>query len=261
MHFNPRHLVRLLQALLLTLPLALTSTAAAVALPNPATTTTTTTPPPPDARYPTRSIAGVSLIDTPLVRAAHDLAYQQYGAQPFIYGHVMRSWLFGALLLSHNGSLASRVDREVHAVAVLLHDLGWVRGSPFVSPDKRFEVDGAEAAREFVRNFTAASASAEGVAVDYADWSSDESRKLQLVWDAIALHTQKSIAAYKEPVVAATCNGIMMEFFGPSYGVEQAEYDAVLAAFPADDFLPRTNETFIWLAETKPETTYGEFCL
>lgn len=154
----------------------------------------------------------------------------------------MRSWLFGALILSHNTTLAAEVDLEVHAVATLLHDLGVAEGSAFISADRRFEVDGAVAARGFLGNNTGDS------------W---DSHRVQLVWDAIALHTQRSIARYKEPVVAVTSDGIQMEFFGVDYGVTQAEYDAVTAEYSWDDFLPSFNSTLLWLAETKPATTYG----
>jgi hypothetical protein len=164
----------------------------------------------------------------------------------YLYKHVMRGWLFGALILSHNATLAADVDLEVHAVAALLHDLGVAEGSAFISADRRFEVDGAVAAREFLSGSPDAGSSA---------W---DAHRVQLVWDSVALHSQRSIARYKEPAVAVTSDGIWMEFFGTDYGVTQAEYDAVLAEYPWDDFLPGFNSTLLWLAETKPATTYGK---
>jgi hypothetical protein len=206
-----------------------------------------TTAQPVDAPYssspPMRNIAGVSVIDTPIVRAAQSLARQH--SADFAYNHVMRSWLFGALLLKHNATLSDSVDLEVHAVATLLHDLGWDQtpGSPFISLDRRFEVDGAFAARDFVRNN-----------VHGKQWSD---RRVQLVWDAIALHTIPSISNYKELEVMSTGRGILSDFQGPLGGVTAQEYAAVVTSFPATEMRNGMNSTIIWLCQTKPATTYG----
>ncbi|KAL2155639.1 hypothetical protein VTH82DRAFT_381 [Thermothelomyces myriococcoides] len=195
--------------------------------------------------YPRRILGGVSVVDTPIVRAAEAFA-KQHG-QDFAYKHIMRSWLFGALVVQHNETLRAAVDPEVHAVAALLHDLGWdqTEGSPLVSLDRRFEVDGAIAARDFIR------------AHEDGRWW--EERRVQLVWDSIALHTQESIAQYKELDVQAVYKGIMLDFQGPGFGVTEDEYAAVVREFPRDDLLQGANETIVWLCRTKPATTYGEF--
>ncbi|KAK7955976.1 ankyrin-2 [Apiospora aurea] len=150
----------------------------------------------------------------------------------------MRGWLFGVLLWNHhlaqqqiqiqiqasnghhnastttttpNVDLATEsFDLEVHAVAALLHDLGWDRtpNSPYVSPDRRFEVDSAIASRAFLsehhqHNHT------------HSAW---DHRRTQLVWDAIALHTTASISQHKEAEVRVVGQGIMMDFYGPQLG-------------------------------------------
>jgi len=109
----------------------------------------------------------------------------------------MRSLLFGFTIADNIPSLQSR-DREVHALAAILHDLGWDTTDTFVSSDKRFEVDGANAARSFVQQEVSRSG--------LGDW---DGHRLQLLWDAIALHTTPSIAQHKEPEVAATGLGIV----------------------------------------------------
>jgi hypothetical protein len=40
----------------------------------------------------------------------------------------MRTWLFGALVISHNTTLPQTLDLEVHAIGSMLHDLGLVPG-------------------------------------------------------------------------------------------------------------------------------------
>jgi hypothetical protein len=159
-------------------------------------------------RYPRRSIGGVFVVDTPLVRAAQEFA-RQHG-DDHTYKHIMRSWLFGTLMLQHNATFQAIVDPEVHAVASILHDLGWDRApnSSVVTHDHRFEVDGAIAAREFIH------AHPHG-----RHW---EKRRVQLVWDAIALHTERRIAYFKEPEVEAVSKSILLDFLGPGMGVPEA---------------------------------------
>lgn len=213
------------------------------------TITTTTVAPPYGTDYPRRTIANVTVIDTPIVRAAQDFARAHMS--DFVFKHVMRGWLLGALVAAHNATLAAGLDLEVHAVAALLHDLGWDRtpGSVIVSADRRFEVDGAFAARDFV----VANATAPGD----SRW---DARRLQLVWDAIALHPQRSIFQYKEVEVQVAGFGITADFLGPLDGITRPEFDAVVAEFPRDDLQKGVNDTLLWLCQSKPVTTYGESC-
>lgn len=197
--------------------------------------------------FPMREIAGVPVVDTPVVRDAE--LYMRQHSSDWLYKHVMRSLLFGTLIIQHNDTLASAIDLETHAVATLLHDLGWERqlNSSIVSTDRRFEVDGAIAARDFLHEHD-----------DGKLW--DDSR-IQLVWDSIALHTERSIAYYKELTVQVVSKGISMDFSGPAFGVTDEEYAAVLEQFPQDDLVDGVNNTFIWLCQTKPGTTYGQSTL
>jgi len=68
-----------------------------------------------------------------------------------------------------------------------------------MSNDKIFEVDGAEAAREFIRR--------EGG----KEW---DERRLQLVWDSIALHSFVEVSKYKEIEAQLTAAGTSTELFG-----------------------------------------------
>lgn len=86
--------------------------------------------------------AGIELVNTPLVKDAVDLA--QTHSAPYIFNHIMRSWLF-AVRISEKTNL--KADPELLAVATVLHDLGLT--DRFSGP-KRFEVDGANAARDFL---------------------------------------------------------------------------------------------------------------
>lgn len=202
----------------------------------------------PHQRLPHRTIAGISVIDTPIVRDAQK--YARENSEEGLYGHVMRSWIFGAAMLSHNETLRSLVDEEVHAVAALLHDLGLDQrpNSPIVSADKRFEVDGAIAARNFIRSHR-----------DGRRW--DEVR-VQRVWDAIALHAELKIVPFKEIDVATVSRSVGLDFSEPAEGITQEEHDRVMKEFPNVNPRDRIIQSMGWLCRLKPETTYGELiCL
>lgn len=95
---------------------------------------------------PTKVIASVTAPDTPLINKAYEFA--RGNLEDFAFNHVVRSWLFASFIGDHIPPLQGR-DIELHSIAALLHDLGWSKSPELISKDKRFEVDGANAAREF----------------------------------------------------------------------------------------------------------------
>jgi hypothetical protein len=197
-------------------------------------------------RYPHRTVANVSVIDTPLVRAS--LTYAREHSDDVVYAHLMRCWLLGTLMISHNATLSSTIDPEAFAVATLLHDLGLDRSpnnTDIVSPDRRFEVDGAIAARNFIKSHTHG-----------RKW---DARRVQLVWDAIALHGEARFALFKEPEVAAVSTAVSLDFDEPRLGVTQEEFDTVVTAFPKVGRREHVIETFTWLCSTKPNSTYDNY--
>src|SRR5438067_13574752 len=67
----------------------------------------------------TRLLAGVAVPDTPVISRA--IEYARKHSEPYLFNHVMRSWLFAVLLAQLNQSVH---DAEVLAVTTILHDLG-----------------------------------------------------------------------------------------------------------------------------------------
>ena len=190
-----------------------------------------------------RTLAGVALIDSPVVNAA--LEYARAHNDNMSFNHIYRSWVFGALIASKLPKFAN-VDLEIHAVSAILHDLAWDYKSVFSTPDKRFEVDSANAAREFIDRMA-------------PQW---DSRKRQLVWDGIALHTTGSIARYKEPEVALCHLGISADFIGPAFPegvISRADFNAVIQELPRLDFKEGVKQILCNLCIHKPETTYDSF--
>src|SRR5271154_2757688 len=151
--------------------------------------------------------AGIKVPDTALVRDAIDLSRSLL--EPFLFNHVMRSWLFG-IVLAEGGAIAP--DAELLAIAAILHDLGLTEQ---YKEENRFEVDGANAARAFLKD--------RGISA----------QQMQLVWDAIALHTTPTIALHKEPEVVMTHLGIAVDVLG--FGLDRIpdhKQRSILAEFP-----------------------------
>lgn len=185
------------------------------------------------------------MIDTPIVRASVDFARSHLDND--VYNHVMRAWILGALMINKNSTLREVVDIEVHAVGTLLHDLGLDRRpySDTVSRDRRFEVDGAIAAREFIRRHEQGK-----------NW---EERRVQLVWDSIALHAERRIATFKEPEVQMVSRSSALDINNrPEYGITSDEYATIVKEFRKDGFKTALNDSFVWLCETKPVSTIGK---
>lgn len=74
---------------------------------------------------PTTKIANIEVVNTPLVQSAAKLIEGFKPLQPYLYNHLMRSWLFGAAALNNNETLKAEIDLELQAVGAMLHDLGW----------------------------------------------------------------------------------------------------------------------------------------
>lgn len=93
---------------------------------------------------------------------------------PLVYNHCVRAYLYARELATVNGFRAEvDFDDELLYLSCMLHDLGAV---DYANGSQRFELDGADAAADFLRS--------KGV---------DEAR-VQTVWNAVALHTSDGIA-------------------------------------------------------------------
>jgi hypothetical protein len=179
-------------------------------------------------------LAGVTVPDTLLVSQA--IGYAEDHTPPFLFNHVMRSWLFAAALAEAN---ETPHDAEVLALATILHDLGLAAA---FQGRLRFEVEGANAARDFALKM--------GV---------DEDRA-QLVWDGVALNSTPSLALYKQPEVALCTAGTVIDWAGQ--GTERLTKDqvaAILDAFPRLEMKQRFTSAVCGIAMTRPETTYDNF--
>src|SRR5712664_1658856 len=176
----------------------------------------------------------LKLPDSRTVRDAY--AQAETESQPWLFNHVVCSWLYGAKLTQHRG-LAP--DAELVAVSVLLHDLGLARGG---APDRRFEVLGADLGRAFALSH------------DMGE------RRAEAAWDSIALHTTPSIAQHKGTDVACCQNGIACDYGGVGYQ-ELVEDDktVILSAYPRLDMKNMLTTWLCRIATNHPNTTRDNF--
>ncbi|KAF2494431.1 hypothetical protein BU16DRAFT_589275 [Lophium mytilinum] len=196
----------------------------------------------------TQVLGGITVPNTAAITAA--ISYARAHSDDMTYNHIMRSFLFGHCIATKLPHLKN-FDSEAHAVAAILHDLGWDSTGELISKDKRFEVDGANAARDFLRSLNAKGGES---------W---DERRLQLVWDAIALHTTASVVAHKEPECVACWLGIVADFAGPDHSPEGsltwAEYDGIVKEYPRLKMITGIKEILCGFCRSKPETTYDNF--
>jgi HD domain-containing protein len=175
----------------------------------------------------------VAIPDTQLVREATELIRS---VEPdLLYYHSLRVFAYGTL---QGDRLGLVYDPELLYVGAMFHDIGLVEGHR--SAHDRFEVDGANAARDFLHSH--------GVRGD----------ALRIVWDAIALHTTPGIPKYKEPEVALVTAGVDLDVLGLGYDdITPEARDAVLAAFPRVDFKESIIQAFADGMAHRPETAFG----
>jgi hypothetical protein len=180
------------------------------------------------------TIAGIRIPDSKLAQEATELIRDT--ESPLLFHHSTRVYLFGALAGVRK---KLTVNPELLYIGAIFHDLGLT--PEYRSATERFEVDSANAARDFLRRH----------GIDEAS--------IDIVWDAISLHTTPGIPPHKKPEVALVQAGVEVDVLGIGYFdlTDEQRYQ-VLAAHPRGDhfkegIIHAFNEGF----KHKPETTFG----
>ncbi|MDB5342248.1 MAG: hypothetical protein JWP89_625 [Schlesneria sp.] len=180
------------------------------------------------------NVSGVSVPDSKL---AHEVTeFVRDTESPLLFNHSSRVYYFGALAGKHRGL---KFDSEMLYVGAMFHDVGLVPA--YRSQNDRFEVDGANAARDFLRSHE----------INEAD--------IDTVWNAIALHTTPGIPQHMHPVVALVSAGVEMDVVGIKYSsYSDGERNAVVASHPREsDFKNEIINAFYDGIQHKPDTTFG----
>ncbi|HEY4805954.1 MAG TPA: HD domain-containing protein [Paraburkholderia sp.] len=182
----------------------------------------------------TPTLADVAIPDSKLAREITELVRDT--ESPLLFHHSSRVYYFGALA---GRRLDLKFDRELLYAGAMFHDMGLTHTHS--SEHERFEVDGANAARDFLRSH--------GIA----------QQDIDLVWTAIALHTTPGIPQHMHPVVALVTAGVEMDVLGIAYDqFSNAEREAVIHAHPrSEHFKEDIIQTFYDGIKHKPATTFG----
>lgn len=178
------------------------------------------------------TIGGIVAPDSDLARKAAGLAEQAHSK--VLLNHVHRTWWFAEFL---GRKREMKYDRELLYIASMLHDLGL---SASHAADKRFEVDGADAATRFL------------LANDYPK------SKAEIVWDAIALHALADIADRRQPEVALVHFGAYVDVMGLRMEeITPSLIDDTLALYPRIGMKAAFTEALAEVARKKPHTAIG----
>ncbi|MDE1179887.1 HD domain-containing protein [Paraburkholderia sp.] len=181
-----------------------------------------------------KTIAGIDLPDSAMAQDA-TMLIRGMESESMLH-HSIRSFLFGALTGQRE---RTAFDADLLYVGALFHNVGLhpqYRHSP-----NRFEVDSANAARDFLSRY------------NVPDVATRE------VWEAIALHTTPGISEHMPALVALMSAGVQMDVRGARYDDFTAhQRDEIVQAYPRErGFKEALIESYALGMQSRPETTFG----
>jgi HD domain len=182
----------------------------------------------------TEIVAGIKVPDSAMARAATELVRDT--EDDLLYNHSRRVFFWGALTGDRR---ELKYDPELLYIGAMFHDMGLT--AAHASADLRFEVDGANAARDFLRGY--------GI----------NERDIEDVWAAIALHTTPGIPEHMRPTIALVTAGVEMDVLGLAYDdFSKAHRDHVCVHHPREaNFKEGIIDHFAQGTIRKPLTTFG----
>jgi hypothetical protein len=171
--------------------------------------------------------------DTQMTREATGLLREF--STPLLFNHSHRVFFWANELGRQSGE---KFDVELVFICAAFHDLGLLK--KFSSATDRFEVDSANAVRQFLEHHRVPAA------------------RIQTAWDAIALHTTPGIAAYKPLEVELLQNGVALDVLGIGYEIfPEGLRKSVVAQYPRENFKQDIAKAFLAGFEHKTQTTEG----
>jgi len=180
------------------------------------------------------TIARIAIPDSKLAREATELVKETEST--LLFRHSTRVFLWGALAGARR---KLKFDPELLYIGAMFHDMGLTEKHR--SRTERFEVDSANAARDFLRGHNIPEES------------------IDIVWDAISLHTTPGIPQHKKPEVALVTVGVETDVLGMGHeALTEEERQAVLSAYPrGEGFKQGIINAFYDGFGYKPDTTFG----
>lgn len=179
-------------------------------------------------------VAGIAIPRTPLAAKAEQ--YVRSAEPGFLFNHSVRTYLFGAVQLKARGM---SFDAETAYVAALFHDLGLVPAA--ASPNRSFEIDGADSAEAFVEANGGSPAQA------------------RTVWNAIVAHDMGGkYQSHQSPEALLLGSGAGSDVDGVDpRTVPPAFVEKVLGAYPRLQFKVRFTAAAIDHCRRKPTSQIG----
>ncbi|MGV9268203.1 HD domain-containing protein [Kitasatospora sp. NPDC003701] len=164
--------------------------------------------------------------------ASDTIRYAQALLPAALFHHSLRTYLYGRLLGERRGLRPDRdYDDELLFLGCALHDSGL---SAEGNGDQRFELDGADLAVRFLTD--------RGVPPDRTD----------VVWDAIALHTDREIALRKRPEIALVALGAGFDLGGGPTELPDGYADRVHRLLPRLSTAAVLHDSIVGQALAKP---------
>lgn len=152
-----------------------------------------------------------------------------------LINHSIRVYLFAA---EQGRQQKLRFDPELLYVAAAFHDLGLIK--KFSSATERFEVDGANAVRQFLSTHNV------------------PEEQIETAWQAIALHTTPGVTHYMRPEVALLQSGVLLDVLGKGFDQFPSELrDEIVSSYPRKQFKERFLQEYFGGFAHKPATTFG----
>jgi len=171
--------------------------------------------------------------DSSLAKGATDILRGH--STEVLINHSIRVYLFAA---EQGRQQKLRFDAELLYVAAAFHDFGLLK--KFSSANERFEVDGANAARQFLATHNI------------------PEEQIQTAWQAIALHTTPGITHHMRPEVALLYSGVGLDVLGKGLDQFPSELrDEIVARYPRKNFKQRFLQEYFAGFAHKPGTTFG----
>jgi UTP:GlnB (protein PII) uridylyltransferase len=182
----------------------------------------------------TQNIHGIRIPDSKIARETTEFIRDT--ENDLLFNHSSRVYYWGALA---GQARELKVDQELLYVGCMFHDIGLTH--EHCSCDKRFEVDGANAAKAFLQSHGIAPA------------------EVDKVWTAIALHTTPGIPEFMAPEIALLTAGVEMDVLGIGYeNVSDTVREEVTAIHPREEnFKEAIIGEFYNGIKHRPQTTFG----
>lgn len=180
------------------------------------------------------TLQNVRIPDSKLAREITELVRE---TEPdLLFNHSSRVYLFAASAGLRRGL---KFDDELLYAGAMFHDIGLTKA--YSSKELRFEVDGANAAADFLRSH--------GISQQEVD----------LVWTSIALHTTIGVPQFMHPNIALVTAGVEMDVVGIKYEeYDPAEINLITQQFPrTTNFKEDIIQAFYEGFKEKPASTFG----